>query len=380
MTPGCFLGHAHLLFSKDGASRVWERARACSVLGGQERAAESGRWERTQAPLPLHLRLSSFSPSPHPTSHRAPVSASECRDYSRRGGAGSRPPSAPGAGDMSRESNCRAGEGGNGDEPGPWTTTPSTPREPPSQASLARRAAPRSRPGLGFGCRQCSVGERVSRSHDGSARLSPAASRAVWSPGASLVSEFGPQAAGEQVKDRGLALLGQPEPRGAAAWGPRSPASSAWRGGTGRGRVWPGLTPPGGFVLCLLEGRRAGAAEGEGRARASAWLADALGCGGRAAPGNSGDIGPAASAVQFGAGLHRQVCARKAIAVSRRQGQRAAQPVPVKGKCYTVLGVRLTAGSERVCRASSGGPGSAVPTWAFIVIRTPGWTLPLKLC
>ena len=45
---------------------------------------------------------------------------------------------------------------------------------------------------------QSSIGEHSSCSHDGLALLSPAASWAIWSLGASLVREVGPQAAGKQ--------------------------------------------------------------------------------------------------------------------------------------------------------------------------------------
>lgn len=62
--------------------------------------------------------------------------------------------------------------------------------------------------GSAAGWRQSSVGERSLRSHDGSALLGPAASWAIWSLGASLVRKFGPQAAGKQVTDRGLAVPG----------------------------------------------------------------------------------------------------------------------------------------------------------------------------
>lgn len=66
--------------------------------------------------------------------------------------------------------------------------------------------------GIGLGCasaagrRQCSV-KSESRAHHGSSLLSSAAPWAIWSLGASLVPQFGPQAAGEQVTGRGLALL-----------------------------------------------------------------------------------------------------------------------------------------------------------------------------
>lgn len=80
------------------------------------------------------------------------------------------------------------------------------PHQPPNQVS---RDVLRYRAGLGFGCRPAAVlsRESESRTHDGSALLSSSASWAIWSLGASLVPEFGPQAAGEQVTDRDLALL-----------------------------------------------------------------------------------------------------------------------------------------------------------------------------
>lgn len=57
-------------------------------------------------------------------------------------------------------------------------------------------------------CPPSVVGERSSRSHDGSPPLGPAASWAIGSLGASLVRKVEPQAAGEQVTDGGLAVLG----------------------------------------------------------------------------------------------------------------------------------------------------------------------------
>lgn len=97
-------------------------------------------------------------------------------------------------------------EGECGDGPRSWTTAPIMPREPPSQVS---RDVLRYRAGLGFGCRPAAVLSRKSESsvHHGSSQLSSAAPWAIWSLGASLVPQFGPQAAGEQVTGRGLALL-----------------------------------------------------------------------------------------------------------------------------------------------------------------------------
>lgn len=93
--------------------------------------------------------------------------------------------------------------------------------------------------------------------------------------------EFGPQAAGEQVTDHGLAPLGTVSlraPRPPAGWEPpctRAALPRAWPRGV---EPWKGLARrihPRGFVLYPLKERR-GLGVAEGGERACVCLADAL--------------------------------------------------------------------------------------------------------